>query len=113
MLRMKERRVWLLGDPDTLLQVARRPSGSTAQLALACTPTQLRMPGRKETSAMLAGGRDLLAEQLRGSLALGVSSSETISVLATAGPGSCSSPGESLLEPCLGGERSSQPLLPG
>ena len=40
LLGMKERKVWLLGDPDNLLEVVRRPSGNTPQLALICIPAQ-------------------------------------------------------------------------
>lgn len=72
LLGMKERKVWLLGDPDSLLEVVRRPSGSTPQLALSVslrrhTQPLLRMPSKMEWRILSqkAEGRDFLAKQLR------------------------------------------------
>lgn len=48
LLGMKERKVWLLGDPDNLLEVVRRPSGNTPQLALICLPAQAHAAAVKD-----------------------------------------------------------------
>lgn len=47
-LGMKERKVWLLGDPDNLLEVVTRPSGNTPQLALICAPAKAHAASVKD-----------------------------------------------------------------
>lgn len=75
LLGMKEKKVWLLGDPDNLLEVVRRPSGYTPSWLLSASLHRhmqplLRMPSKMEWRILSckAEGRDFLTKQLRGSL---------------------------------------------
>lgn len=48
LLGMKDSKVWLLGDPDNLLEVVTRLSGNTPQLALICLPAQAHAASVKD-----------------------------------------------------------------
>lgn len=54
----KERKVWLLGDPDNLLEVVTRPSGNAPQLALICVSAQAHAASAKGASKTQNGVED-------------------------------------------------------